>query len=86
MYNLCSGDQFTIVIHDMYGFECFNRNGLEQLMINTLNEQLQYHYNQRIFVNEMLEMVRQSNSIQKFKFFICVFHKMFIKSDHIGSR
>lgn len=55
-----SGDQFTIVIHDMYGFECFNRNGLEQLMINTLNEQLQYHYNQRIFVNEMLEMVRQS--------------------------
>ncbi|XP_037816478.1 neither inactivation nor afterpotential protein C [Lucilia sericata] len=50
------GDQNTIVIHDMYGFECFNRNGLEQLMINTLNEQLQYHYNQRIFVNEMLEM------------------------------
>lgn len=27
-------------------------------MINTLNEQMQYHYNQRIFVNEMLEMVR----------------------------
>ncbi|CAD6997563.1 unnamed protein product [Ceratitis capitata] len=25
-------------------------------MINTLNEQMQYHYNQRIFVNEMLEM------------------------------
>lgn len=52
-----SGDQNTIVIHDMFGFECFNRNGLEQLMINTFNEQLQYHYNQRIFVNEMLEMV-----------------------------
>lgn len=41
----------------MYGFECFHRNGLEQLMINTLNEQMQYHYNQRIFVSEMLEMV-----------------------------
>ncbi|KAM7350914.1 STKc_myosinIII_N_like and MYSc_Myo21 domain-containing protein ninaC isoform 1-T2 [Cochliomyia hominivorax] len=50
------GDQYTIAIHDMFGFECFNRNGLEQLVINTLNEQLQYHYNQRIFVNEMLEM------------------------------
>lgn len=26
-------------------------------MINTFNEQMQYHYNQRTFVNEMLEMV-----------------------------
>ncbi|XP_037957522.1 neither inactivation nor afterpotential protein C isoform X2 [Teleopsis dalmanni] len=50
------GDTNTIILHDMYGFECFHRNGLEQLMINTLNEQMQYHYNQRIFVNEMLEM------------------------------
>ncbi|KAH8412845.1 hypothetical protein KR009_006225, partial [Drosophila setifemur] len=50
------GDTNTIVIHDMFGFECFNRNGLEQLMINTLNEQMQYHYNQRIFISEMLEM------------------------------
>lgn len=25
-------------------------------MINTLNEQMQYHYNQRIFISEMLEM------------------------------
>lgn len=49
----------------MFGFECFNRNGLEQLMINTLNEQLQYHYNQRIFVNEMLEMVRNFSSSYK---------------------
>lgn len=40
----------------MFGFECFNRNGLEQLIINTLNEQMQYHYNQRIFISEMLEM------------------------------
>ncbi|XP_030383362.1 neither inactivation nor afterpotential protein C [Scaptodrosophila lebanonensis] len=50
------GDTNTIVIHDMYGFECFHHNGLEQLMINTLNEQMQYHYNQRIFISEMLEM------------------------------
>nr|AAA28721.1 ninaC long protein [Drosophila melanogaster] len=50
------GDTNAIIIHDMFGFECFNRNGLEQLMINTLNEQMQYHYNQRIFISEMLEM------------------------------
>ncbi|XP_037708144.1 neither inactivation nor afterpotential protein C [Drosophila subpulchrella] len=50
------GDTNAIIIHDMFGFECFSRNGLEQLMINTLNEQMQYHYNQRIFISEMLEM------------------------------
>ncbi|XP_055920524.1 neither inactivation nor afterpotential protein C isoform X1 [Eupeodes corollae] len=49
------GDANTIVIYDLYGFECFHRNGFEQLMINTINEQMQYHYNQRIFVSEMLE-------------------------------
>ncbi|XP_017859556.1 PREDICTED: neither inactivation nor afterpotential protein C [Drosophila arizonae] len=50
------GDTNAIIVHDMFGFECFHRNGLEQLIINTLNEQMQYHYNQRIFISEMLEM------------------------------
>lgn len=39
----------------MFGFECFHRNHTEQLLINSLNEQLQYHYNQRLFVWEMLD-------------------------------
>lgn len=39
----------------MFGFECFLRNHTEQLLINSLNEQLQYHYNQRMFAWEMLE-------------------------------
>lgn len=39
----------------MFGFECFHRNHVDQLMINSLNEQLQYHYNQRMFAWEMLE-------------------------------
>ena len=39
---------------DLFGFECFKKNGLEQLFINTLNEQLQCHYNQHIFVWEMV--------------------------------
>lgn len=42
----------------MFGFECFHRNRTEQLMINSLNEQIQYHYNQRMFVWEMVEEVR----------------------------
>ncbi|XP_067622470.1 neither inactivation nor afterpotential protein C isoform X4 [Eurosta solidaginis] len=63
------GDTNAVVIHDMYGFECFHRNGLEQLMINTLNEQMQYHYNQRIFVNEMLEMEADDIPTDNFSFY-----------------
>lgn len=41
----------------MFGFECLPRNKTEQLVINTLNEQVQFLYNQRMFVWEMLEHV-----------------------------
>lgn len=44
-----------VSLTDLFGFECLNRNRIEQLMINSLNEQLQYHYNQRMFAWEMLE-------------------------------
>lgn len=44
-----------ISLTDMCGFECFQRNHIEQLLVNSLNEQLQYHYNQRMFAWEMLE-------------------------------
>ncbi|XP_059220276.1 neither inactivation nor afterpotential protein C isoform X2 [Stomoxys calcitrans] len=63
------GDNNCIVIHDMYGFECFSHNGLEQLMINTFNEQMQYHYNQRTFVNEMLEMEADDIGTKNFNFY-----------------
>lgn len=52
-----SGDIHMITLTDMFGFECFHRNRTEQLMINSLNEQIQYHYNQRMFVWEMMEQV-----------------------------
>lgn len=45
-----------ISLNDMFGFECLPRNRIEQLMINSLNEQLQYHYNQRMFAFEMVEL------------------------------
>lgn len=50
-----SGDTNVVSLTDMFGFECFLRNHTEQLLINSLNEQLQYHYNQRMFAWEMLE-------------------------------
>lgn len=39
---------------DSFGFECFHLNNLDQLYVNCLNEQLQYHYNQRMFAWEMV--------------------------------
>lgn len=39
---------------DLYGFECFAVNRLEQLIVNTMNEQMQCYYNQRIFAWEMV--------------------------------
>ncbi|KDR20620.1 Neither inactivation nor afterpotential protein C [Zootermopsis nevadensis] len=48
-------DKYSITLMDLCGFECFGKNGLEQLFINTLNEQLQYHYNQHVFAWEMEE-------------------------------
>lgn len=39
----------------MFGFECLTRNKTEQLLINSLNEQVQFLYNQRMFAWEMLE-------------------------------
>lgn len=44
---------------DMFGFECYHRNRLEQLIVNTMNEQLQFLYNQRIFSWEMQEEIEE---------------------------
>lgn len=46
-------------ILDLFGFECFKRNDLEQLLINAMNEQLQYLYIQRVFAWESLEMLEE---------------------------
>ncbi|XP_053672779.1 neither inactivation nor afterpotential protein C [Anopheles nili] len=50
------GDKHSVTITDHFGFECFHRNHIDQLVVNSLNEQMQYLYNQRIFVFEMIEM------------------------------
>ena len=41
---------------DVFGFEKFEINGLEQLCINTANEQLAYFYNQHVFVWEQVKI------------------------------
>lgn len=64
---------------DLFGFECNTRNHFEQLVVNSLNEQMQYHFNQRCFVWEMVEQVEEHVPVTKLKFYdnkIAVDHLM----------
>jgi myosin heavy subunit len=61
--SIFSGDLYSVIITDLFGFECFYRNGLDQLLANTVNEQLQFLYNQRMFVWEMMEQVYTVNPL-----------------------
>lgn len=65
---LCSGDMNMISLNDMFGFECLPRNHIEQLMINSLNEQLQYLYNQRMFAWELLELEEEQIPHSTYKY------------------
>lgn len=64
---------------DLFGFECNQRNYFDQLVVNCLNEQMQYHFNQRSFVWEMLEQEEEHVPVTKLQFYdnkIAVDHLM----------
>ncbi|KOB75911.1 putative myosin [Operophtera brumata] len=64
-----NGDKFSVSLLDMFGFECFHRNRLEQLIVNTTNEQIQFLYNQRIFAWEMQETAEEDVPVASLQFY-----------------
>lgn len=64
---------------DLFGFECNKRNYFGELIVNTMNEQMQYHFNQRSFVWEMIEQEEEQVPVTKLHFYdnkIAVDHLM----------
>jgi len=54
-----SSEYSTISILDIFGFEVFEQNSLEQLLINLANEQLQAFFNSHIFEMELAEYAKE---------------------------
>ncbi|XP_028035821.1 neither inactivation nor afterpotential protein C [Bombyx mandarina] len=63
------GDKYSVSLLDMFGFECYHRNRLEQLIVNTTNEQIQFLYNQRIFAWEMQEATEEGIAMPELRFY-----------------
>jgi myosin-7 len=57
-----------IGVLDIYGFENFDQNGFEQLLINYANEKLQNHFNKHIFQIEQMEYDNENIDWKYIKF------------------
>ncbi|XP_033328921.2 STKc_myosinIII_N_like and MYSc_Myo21 domain-containing protein ninaC isoform X1 [Megalopta genalis] len=63
------GDKYVVNVMDLFGFECIAVNQLEQLIVNTMNEQMQCYYNQRVFAWEMQELDEEEIPGQRLHFY-----------------
>lgn len=61
-------DSPKIGVLDIFGFETFKVNSLEQMCINLANEQLQWYYNNHVFTNEEEEYRREGISLDSVNF------------------
>lgn len=58
----------AVGVLDVFGFDAFESNGLEQLCINYANEALQQLFNQHMFKLEMLEYERENIPFQTIEY------------------
>jgi myosin-3 len=58
-------DQITIGVLDIFGFEVFKMNSIEQMCIDLTNEQLQNFFNYNIFQAEQEEYVAEGVDVSK---------------------
>nr|XP_045621607.1 neither inactivation nor afterpotential protein C-like isoform X2 [Procambarus clarkii] len=65
---LVFGDPYAIGILDMFGFESNDHNSLENLLVNVVNEQIQYYYNQYVFNWEMQDYEEEGIPVKTFTF------------------
>jgi len=61
-------DFVTIGVLDIFGFEVFKINSIEQMCIDLTNEQLQQYFNHHVFVAEQDEYAREGVDVSKITF------------------
>lgn len=61
-------EQLSVGLLDIFGFENFEKNSFEQLMINIANEQIQYYFNQHIFTWEQQEYMAEGIPVDLVEF------------------
>uniref|UniRef100_A0A7S1ARS7 Myosin motor domain-containing protein n=1 Tax=Noctiluca scintillans TaxID=2966 RepID=A0A7S1ARS7_NOCSC len=59
-----AGAHRLLGILDIAGFESFERNSLEQLLINLSNEHLQQHFNSYVFKSELAEYEKENITLE----------------------
>eukprot|EP00878_Enallax_costatus_P046178 GHUV01055847.1.p1 GENE.GHUV01055847.1~~GHUV01055847.1.p1 ORF type:complete len:105 (-),score=36.41 GHUV01055847.1:114-428(-) len=55
----------SVGVLDIYGFESFDYNDLEQFCINLANEKLQQHFNQHVFKQEQVGLSLVADSTDR---------------------